>query len=138
MIEFILNASLWILIVVAIISIWYCVSLTLLLIRLNARWWKGLIPLYNISALVEALKLPKRWFFLSLAPYFGAIYAMAIFYRLGQLWGKNFAFSAFWLTIGAPVGFLMLAFSKKQPDFSVLDSPPPSLSMIKAKIAKQK
>lgn len=138
MIEFILNASFFVLIVFALTYLWYCVSFAILLSKLKAKWWKAFIPVYNIRILVNSLKLPKRWFYLSIAPYVGSVYAIAIAYRLGQLWGKHFAFSAFWLTIGAPVGFLMLAFSKKQPDFNVLDSPPPSLSMIKAKIAKQK
>ena len=138
MIDFILNASLWILIAFLVVALWYCAALAVLLAKIHGSWWKGFIPIYNIKALVDALKLPKKWFYLSLTPYFGSVYVIAIMYRLGQLWGKHFAFTAFWLTVGAPVGFLTLAFSKKQPDFSVLDSPPPSLAMIKAKINKQK
>ena len=138
MIDFLFNASLLILIIFAVTYMWYCVSLALLLARLGAKWWKAFIPIYNISALVNTLKLPKKWFYLSIAPYIGSIYAIAIAYRLGQLWNKHFAFSAFWLTVVAPVGFLMLAFSKQKPDKSVLNTPPPGLSMIRAKLAKSK
>lgn len=138
MIDFIFNASLIILLVIAVTYLWLCVSMSLLFRKINASWWKAFIPLYNISELVRALKLPQKWFYLSIAPYIGSIYAVAIAYRLGQIWNKNFAFSAFWLTIAAPAGFLMLVFSKKEPNLKVLDSPPPSLAMIKAKIANKK
>ena len=137
MIEFIFNASLLILIIFAVTYLWYCVSLSLLLNKLKAKWWKAFLPIYNISALVSALKLPRRWFYLSISPYIGSVYAIAIAYRLGQVWGKHFAYSAFWLTLAAPIGFLMLVFSKNQPDFGVLETKPVGISTIKAKLSKK-
>ena len=137
MINFILNASFAVLLIFALTYLWYCVSLALLLAKLKARWWQAFIPIYNISALVDVLGLPKKWFFLSIAPYIGSVYAVAIAYRLGMVWGKHFTFSAFWLTIGAPVGFLMLVFSKTKPNMSVTRSPAPSLEQVKSKIASK-
>ena len=137
MIDFILNASILILVILAVTYIWYCISMYMLLTKLKAKAWKAFVPIYNISELVRALGLPKRWFFLSITPYIGSVYAVAIAYRLGQVWQKHFAFSAFWLTLGAPVGFLILFFSKQGPDMKVIELPPPSLSMIKAKLAKK-
>ena len=134
MINFILNASFAILVIFAITYLWYCVSLALLLAKLNAAWWKAFIPIYNISALVNAIGLPKKWFFLSIAPYLGSVYAVAIAYRLGLIWKMHFAFSAFWLTLGAPIGFLILVFSKRQPNMEVIKNPPPSLAFIKTKL----
>lgn len=135
MINLILNASFAILVIFALTYLWYCVSLALILAKLKAKWWKAFIPVYNISALVDALGLPKKWFFLSIAPYLGSVYAVAIAYRLGLVWERHFAFSAFWLTLGAPIGFLILVFSKKEPNMQVTKNPPPSLSMIKTKLA---
>ena len=137
MIEFIFNASLLVLIIFAVTYVWYCIALSLVLARIQAKWWKAFIPLYNLSELVHSIGLPKKWFFLSITPYIGTVYAIAIAYRLGQIWKKNFAFSAFWLTIAAPIGFLILSFSKQDPDLSVAKLPPPSLSVIKAKLSKK-
>ena len=138
MIQFLLGTSIIILVILSVLYLWYCVSLSLILGRLGARRWKAFIPLYNISALINALKLPRKWFFLVLLPYAGSVYSVAVAYRLGEVYDKKFPFSAFWLTIAAPIGFMMLFFSKNQPDLKKLDSPPPSLTMIKAKLKKNK
>ena len=138
MIQFLLGTSIIILVIVFVLYLWYCVSLSLILGRLGARRWKAFIPLYNISALISALKLPRKWFLLLLIPYVSTVYSVAVAYRLGEVYDKKFPFSAFWLTIAAPIGFMMLFFSKNQPDLKKLDSPPPSLTMIKAKLKKNK
>lgn len=137
MIDFLLNASFVLIIFFVITATWYCTSLSFVFKKLKLKRWKAFILFYNIKVLIDALKLPKKWFVLAITPYISTVYTVAIAYRLGKMWGKDFKFSAFWLTIAAPIGYLMIGLSKARPDFTTLEAPPPSLSMIKAKMSKK-
>lgn len=137
MIQFFLNASLVLIIFFIITALWYCISLSFVFKRLGLKRWRAFVLFYNIKVLIDALRLPKKWFVLAITPYISTVYTMAIAYRLGKMWGKDFKFSAFWLTIAAPIGYLMIGLSKTEPDFKTLEAPPPSLKTIKSMMSKK-
>lgn len=137
MIQFFLNASLVLIILVVAAVVWYSISLSFVFKKLGLKRWKAFVFFYNTKVLIDALKLPKRWFLYAITPYVGTVYVVAIAYRLGKMWGKDFKFSAFWLVFAAPVGYLMIGLSKTKPDFGTLNAPPPSLKAIKARLAKK-
>jgi hypothetical protein len=58
--------------------------------------------------------------------------------RLGRMFGKRFAFSAFWLTIGSPLGMNILGFNKRTPDFSIKKEPKPDLNELKYRLKRLK
>jgi len=87
----------------------YMIGLIVVLRRLDRLTWQAFIPILNYYAQVRAVGAPARWFFLSLTPYLGAVYAGSVAIRLGAIFGKGPAFSLFWLTFGASIGMPILA-----------------------------
>ncbi len=138
MINFILNASLILLIVFLVSYFTYCFGLFFVFKKINARPWFAFVPILNFHELVMATGLPNRWFLYCLLPYAGGIYSIAVADRLGRMFGKRFAFSAFWLTIGSPLGMNILGFNKRTPDFSIKKEPKPDLNELKYRLKRLK
>lgn len=123
----------------------YIIGLAKVFKQLDIPGWKALIPGYNFYVLIQAMGAPKRWFIVSLVPYIGAVYSLAIALRLGKMFGRGVIFSATWLTIGAPVGIWVIARQDGKPDFQVLTEPPLLISrkqhkanLAAAKVAQKK
>jgi hypothetical protein len=96
------------------------VGLIFVLRRLRRLSWQAFVPLLNYYAQIRAINAPKRWFLLSLPPYVGAVYMGSVAIRLGSVFGRGPAFSLVWLTVGAPVGMFILAFSNRPPNPDLL------------------
>ncbi|QQS26923.1 hypothetical protein IPM44_04410 [bacterium] len=111
----------------------YMLGLGLVFRKLGQRMWPAYIPAYNYIVLIRILGLPKSWQAVAFVPYLGPIYSIPIGIRLGKIFGKSPAFSSFWLTIGAPVGMLVLAFSKKSLNLDVIKEPAPKIDTKKLK-----
>lgn len=124
------QASFLLLIIITISYAWYCLCLALVLRKLQSPWWKAFIPGYNFMTLMQAVGLPTRWFFFAIVPYAGFVYSLVTADRLGRAFGKSFAYSATWLTVGAFVGMAHLGFSSLQPDLGVRDWPVPSVKSL--------
>ncbi|MFO0955438.1 MAG: DUF5684 domain-containing protein [Candidatus Saccharibacteria bacterium] len=141
MIESLLNALLQILLSVGLtLIIAYCVymfGLSLVFRRLGTKAWPAYVPAYNYLVLIRVLGLPKSWQAVAFVPYVGQIYSVAIGIRLGKIFGKGIAFSSFWLTLGAPIGMIVLAFSRKPLDMSVIKEPAPHIDTKKLQKAMQ-
>ncbi len=121
-------------IVIAIILVayfWYCICLAAVLRKLQTPWWQAFVPGYNFMALMASVGLPRHWFFYALVPYVGFVYSLATAERLGRAFGKSFAYSATWLTIGAFIGMARLGFSKEVPDLSIKTQPIPNVTNLK-------
>lgn len=82
-------------------------SFQLLFMKANRRWWKALIPVYNLYVLYDIV-LFKGWvFFLTFIPVIGVFVLLYMFYRLGKSFGKNP-----WITlILGPIMIPFIAFS---------------------------
>ena len=111
----------------------YRLGLSLVFRRLGQKMWPAYIPAYNYIVLIRVLGLPKTWQAVAFVPYLGPIYSIPIGIRLGKIFGKSTAFSSFWLTLGAPVGMLILAFSKKPLRLEVIKEPAPTIDTKKLK-----
>jgi hypothetical protein len=138
MINFILNASILLLVIFFTTYFMYCFGLFFVFRKLNARAWMAFVPILNFRELVIATGLPNRWFLYCLIPYAGGIYSIAVAERLGKMFGKNFAFSAFWLTLGSPLGMNILGFSKIEPNKEIAKNPSPNLDQLKEKLKRIK
>lgn len=138
MIDFILNASIIILVVIFFTYCMYCFGLLLVFRRLNGRKWIAFIPVLNYGELIKLLGLPTRWLGYSLIPYAGTIYSIAIAERLGKVFNRGFVFSTFWLTFGSPIGMIMIGSSKKELNLEIIKKPPPNLNELKKRISRQK
>ncbi len=112
--------GLGVVLVMALAYVAYMIGLILVLRKLGRLSWYAFIPLLNYYAQVRAINAPRRWFLLSLPPYIGAVYAGSVAIRLGSIFGRGPAFSLVWLTIGAPVGMFILAFSKTPINHDIL------------------
>ena len=141
MIETLLNALIQIILSVGLtLIIAYCVymfGLSLVFRRLGTKAWPAYVPAYNYLVLIRVLGLPKSWQAVAFVPYVGQIYSVAIGIRLGKIFGKGIAFSSFWLTLGAPIGMIVLAFSRKPLDMSVIKEPAPHIDTKKLQKAMQ-
>ena len=115
-----------------------CFGLFFVFRKLNARAWMAFVPILNFRELVIATGLPNRWFLYCLIPYAGGIYSIAVAERLGKMFGKNFAFSAFWLTLGSPLGMNILGFNKIEPNKEIAKNPSPNLDQLKEKLKRIK
>lgn len=93
--------------VIVVAYAWYCLCLSLVFCKLQTPWWQAFIPGYNFMALMNSVGLPRHWFFYALVPYVGFVYSLATAERLGRAFGKSFAYSATWLTVGAFIGMAM-------------------------------
>ncbi len=138
MINFILNASILFLVVFFVTYSMYCLGLFFVLRKLKARAWMAFIPVLNFRELVISVGLPLRWFLYCLVPYAGTIYSFAVAERLGRMFSKHFAYSAFWLTIGSPIGMNMIGISKIKPNMEIIDNPPPNLKELRARLVRLK
>ena len=94
------------------------------------------VPILNFRELVIATGLPNRWFLYCLIPYAGGIYSIAVAERLGKMFGKNFAFSAFWLTLASPIGMNILGLGKIKPNKEIAKNPSPNLNELKTRLKK--
>jgi hypothetical protein len=116
----IINAGLAVVIIGALAYLVYMVGLILVLRKLGRVSWMAFLPLLNYYAQVRALNAPARWFPFAMIPYIGVVYAGTVAIRLGSVFGRGPAFSLVWLTVGAPAGMFMLAFSKEPLHLGVL------------------
>lgn len=98
----------------------YMVGLILVLRRLGRLSWMAFVPILNFYAQMRALNVPGRWFPFTMMPYVGVVYAGTIAVRLGAVFERGPAFSLIWLTVGAPVGMFILAFSQVPPHLGIL------------------
>lgn len=129
----------WVVIVIFLVMYsCYCIGLMRVFHRLGQKRWQAIVPLYNFYCLIRVLKLPKKWFVLSLTPYVGTIYSVAVAYRLGRVFKKSLAFSAFWLTLGSPLGMLYIGYSKVELNFKVLDESTPNIKQLEKMLSKNK
>ena len=138
MINFILNASLLLLIIFFVTYSMYCFGLFFVLRKLEGRAWMAFIPILNFRELVISIGLPVRWFLYCLVPYAGTIYSIAVAERLGRMFKKHFAYSTFWLTFASPIGMNIIGLGKIKPIFSIVDEPSPNLRELKKLIIKSK
>jgi hypothetical protein len=115
-----LNIGIGIFLVLLVSYILYMIGLILVLRRLKKLSWQAFVPVLNYYAQIKAVNAPKSWFVLSLPPYIGAVYAGSVAIRLGSIFNRGPGFSLIWLTIGAPIGMFILAFSKVPLDKEVL------------------
>ncbi|MDQ5944344.1 MAG: hypothetical protein QG658_411 [Patescibacteria group bacterium] len=116
----------------------YMLGLGLVFRRLGEKMWLAYVPAYNYLVLIRILGLPKSWQAVVFVPYLGPIYSIPIGIRLGKIFGKGAAFSSFWLTLGAPVGMLIIAFSKKPLNLDVIKEPTPHIDTKKLKQLSKK
>jgi hypothetical protein len=116
----------------------YSIGLAKVFLKFGEVWGKAFIPLYNFKVLIHILRLPKKWFILSLTPYVGTIYSVAVAYRLGRVFGKGLAYSSVWLIIGSPIGMLQIGFSKKPMHTDVLKEPTPSIKDLEKRLLRNK
>lgn len=123
----IMQLGLGILLAIIVAYVIYAVGLSLVFRRLGVRAWPAFVPGYNYITLIRALGLPKSWQATAFIPYVGQIYAVAVGVRLGKIFGKDAVFSSFWLTLGAPIGMPLIAFSKVEPDLTVIKEPVPQI-----------
>lgn len=134
----ILNAirSLGLVVIVGLFLVYlaYMIGLAMVFRQLGHRPLLAFVPLYNFYRLIAILNLPTRWFYPSLVPYVGTIFSVAVAMRLGKVYGHGLAYSAVWLTYGAPLGMNMLAFSKRKPNLAILKEPPLSISQVKKEV----
>jgi hypothetical protein len=100
----------------------YMIGLIRVLRRLDRLTWLAFIPFVNYFAQLRAIGAPGSWFFLTFIPYFGWIYAGTMAIRYGAIFGRKATFSLFWVTMGAPIGFHMLA-ATPHYDEQILNSP---------------
>lgn len=138
MINFILNASIVLLIIFLVTYFAYCFGLFFVFKKLKARPWLALVPVLNFHELVVAIGLPNRWFLYCLLPYAGGIYSIAVAERLGRMFGKKFAYSVFWLTIGSPIGMNMIGLTKNRPDLTIKNDSKPDLNELKSRLKRLK
>lgn len=127
MLQSILQLGLGVMIIIAVTYVMYMIGLSLVLRQLGYSGWVAFVPVYNYYHLIRAVGLPRRWFGLAIVPYAGTLYALAISVRLGKIYHRGVAFSSTWLTIGAPIGMFIIAFSKRGRDLSVIHEPPPKI-----------
>ncbi|MBW4062137.1 hypothetical protein HJC99_06200 [Candidatus Saccharibacteria bacterium] len=107
-INFLLGVGLVVVIFLAITYVLYTIGLVMVLRRLNHFKWYAFLPFFSYYALIIATGAPKRWFYLSLVPYAGAVYAGSAAIRLGRIFDRGTAFSLFWLTVASPIGLIMI------------------------------
>jgi hypothetical protein len=132
------NLGIIVIVALIVMYIMYSVGLAKVFIKLGEIWWKAFIPLYNFKKLISILNLPKKWFVLSLTPYLGTIYSVAVAYRLGRVFGKGLAYSSVWLIIGSPIGMLQIGFTKKPMHLDVLKEPAPRIKDLQNRLLKKK
>ncbi len=138
MIQAIINAGIIVIIISVILYLCYAIGLSMVFRKLGEPGWHAIVPMYNFACLINALHLPKTWFALSLTPGVGAVYSVAVAYRLGRVFHKSFAYSTFWLIPGSPIGMLQIGFSRKPIKLEVLSEPKPSIKQIQQRLSKKK
>lgn len=137
MIQAIINAGIIVIIFSIALYLCYALGLSMVFRKLGEPGWHAIVPMYNFARLIHALRLPKSWFALSLTPGVGAVYSVAVAYRLGRVFHKSFAYSTFWLIPGSPFGMLQIGFSRKPMRIEVLDEPKPSIKQIQQRLSKK-
>lgn len=116
----ILNIGVAVVIVMVVAYFVYMFGLILVLRRMDRLTWHAFVPFINYYSLLLAINAPKKWFGLAQIPYAGSVYVGSGAVKLGRTFHRGPAFSLTWLTIGAPVGMLVLARSKKPIDQKVM------------------
>ncbi len=89
--------------------IMYTIGLYKVFKHLDRPAGRAFVPVLNYYSQIRAVRAPRKWFFLSLLPYIGVVYAGSVAIRLGAVFGKEPSFSLFWLTFGAFVGMPIIA-----------------------------
>lgn len=138
MIQALINASIIVIIIAVILYLCYALGLSMVFRKLGEPSWHAIVPMYNFACLIRVLKLPQSWFALSLTPGVGAIYSVAVAYRLGRVFQRSFAYSTFWLIPGSPIGMLQIGFSRKPINSDVLNEPKPSIKEIQQRLSKRR
>lgn len=106
--------------------------------RLGKKIWPAYLPAYNYIVLIRLLGLPKSWQAVAFVPYLGQVYSIPIAIRLGKIFHKSAAFSSLWLTVGAPVGMLVIAFTKTPLNLDAINDPAPRVDVEKIKVLTKK
>ncbi len=138
MIQALINASIAVIIIAIFLYLCYALGLSMVFRKLGEPAWHAIVPMYNFACLIRVLRLPQSWFALSLTPGVGAVYSVAVAYRLGRVFRKSFAYSTFWLIPGSPIGMLQIGFSRQSMRLEVLDEPKPSIKELQEKLGKKK
>jgi hypothetical protein len=136
--EILINIGLVLVVFIIIIYLMYSVGLAKVFAKLGEVKWKAFVPLYNFKTLIEVLHLPSRWFVLSLTPYIGTVYSVAVAYRLGRVFGKSLVYSSVWLIVGSPIGMLQIGFSNTPLHLEVIKEPPPNIKDIERRLMRNK
>lgn len=97
--------------------------------------WRAFCPVFNFMFLVDLTGLPRKFFWYSLLPYVGAIYAFGVMNRLAQAYGKSILFTSVWLTFASAVGIHVLQRGTTL-DKTPFSEPAPDIESIKASLKK--
>ena len=104
-----------------VIYIVFILELMLLFVRLNEKFWKALIPIYNYVVLVKAVSLPVWYILLLLLPILN-IYAL---YKIGVVLADQFnkkKYLAILFALLPPIGILFLMLGMQQEKYEVRET----------------
>jgi phosphoglycerol transferase MdoB-like AlkP superfamily enzyme len=99
-------SSIALLIYLGIIVVWQA-SLWKTFVKAGRTGWAAIIPIYNISVMLEIVNKPIWWLFLLLVPCVNFIVAIIIYHELSKAFGKGVG-TTLLLVFG--VGFVILGF----------------------------
>ena len=89
--------------IIVSISFLYIYSIELIFMKINKPWWSGLIPVYNMMMLTNALYQNKWLGLITLVPVVGQIFTLVIFYTLGSRFKFNGLLTALLSFIFVPI-----------------------------------
>lgn len=115
----------------------FCFGLARVFHQAGVPRWKAFVPAFNFMFLVDLIGLPRVFFWMSLVPYFGTLYAFAVMNRLAEAYDRNIVFTSVWLTFAAAIGLHILPYHRKL-DSAVFEKPAPSLDTVKASIRRHR
>jgi len=98
--------------------------------------WKAFVPAINFMFMVDMVGLPRKFFWYSLIPYVGAVYAFAVMARIAKAYGKGLVFTSIWLTFATAVGIHILLFEGTL-NKSVWSEPAPNIESLRRSKKKQ-
>ncbi len=99
----ILSSSFPFLAIITSVVFLYIYSIELLFMKANKRWWAGLIPIYNMMILSEMAFNKKKLGLLILVPVVGFIYAIVVFYKIGEKFKYSGLITALFNVVMVPV-----------------------------------
>ncbi|MEI6481483.1 MAG: DUF5684 domain-containing protein [Candidatus Saccharibacteria bacterium] len=116
----------------------FCYGLAKIFHQAGIARWKAFIPVFNFAFLVDLTGLPRSYFWLSLVPWIGTVYAFMCVMRLAKAYGKDIIFTSAWLTLAIPIGLNVLTLNKATIDTSVFSEPIMNLDELKKIMKKSK